>query len=258
MANIDLDHLSFSSINLYQLCARAWEYRYVKRVSTPASPNLVFGSAFHSAIEALIYARAKRQAVAPHTAWTVKWSEAIQQEIAWDSESPEELSNTGLRMLVCPDTTDLLNSIKPMMQDDGEPMIERRIELHVPEVPIPIIGYIDIILEDGTVGDFKTSASAWPPNKAAKESQPLFYLAALNQAGFPLTQYRARHYVFVKTKKPQVQVLDTERSIGEIFSLLRTIRDVWRGIEAGSFLMNTATWKHSKKWCDYWDLCQGS
>ena len=71
-----------------------------------------------------------------------------------------------------------------------------------------MVGYIDVITADGIPGDFKTSARTWTVDKALNETQPLFYLAALNQIGVREVNLRFRHYVFVKTKTPQFQVIE--------------------------------------------------
>jgi putative RecB family exonuclease len=256
MAEYEGDHLSYSSVNLYQSCPAAWRYRYIEKVKTPTSPSLVFGSAFHGALEVLIAAHARGEQRQVHEVWGECWQKATDQEVAWNGDLPQELSNQGLRMLASEDTANILSNLRPLMADGG-PVIERRVELRVPGVPIPIIGFIDLQAVDCPVIDFKTAARAWAPDKASKETQPLFYLAALNQAGFPLPQLTARHIVWVKTRKLQVQQFDTQRTIGEVFALLKTIQGVWTGIAAGSFPMNTSTWKCSPKWCEYYQTCRG-
>lgn len=47
----ELDHLSYSSISMYLTCARSWRFKYLEQAPTIASPELVFGSAIHSAVE---------------------------------------------------------------------------------------------------------------------------------------------------------------------------------------------------------------
>ncbi len=255
----ELNHLSYSSVSTYQLCARSWEYKYVKKISTPASPSLVFGSAFHGVVEAVIKARvAGDQQIPVEAIWAEHWAKVQEEKIDWASELPEELSNLGLRMLTHKDTIALLQSIEPMLDETGAPMIEKRVELHVPGVPIPIIGYIDLIDSTGCPCDFKTAARMWTKEKAEAEEQPLFYHAALNQAGY--TQNPGmffRHFVFTKTKTPQTAVFTTQHTPAQLFWLFGAIREVWRGIEAGVFPPNPASWKCSDRWCEHFDRCRG-
>lgn len=251
---IDLDHLSYSSINLYSMCARAWRFRYLDKVQTPKSPALVFGSAFHNAIETAI---ANKDVSAPAEGyWDAAWNDATADgEIDWQKDKPETFYNLGVKMLKSKETLELLSEIKPF---DAE-SIEKKIELQVPGVPIPIIGYIDIIERDGVPADFKTSSRSWNPGKALEELQPCFYLAAMNQAGWQNNpDFKFRHYVFVKTKTPKAQVFESNRLPGELFWMFGLIQEVWRGIEARVFPpTGTGSWKCSPKWCEYWALCKG-
>ena len=111
---------------------------------------------------------------------------------------------------------------------------------------------------DGVPCDFKTAARAWTQEQADKELQVLFYLAALNQAGYELNpDMKFRHYVFTKTKTPQAQVIESSRKVADLFWLFQIVSEVWRGIESETFPPNTSTWKCSPKWCEYYQLCRG-
>lgn len=254
----ELEHLSYSSISLYWLCARAWEFKYVKKVPTPTAPALAFGSAFHGSIEAVIKAKSAGEMPDLAALWSEEWAKATQQEISWESELPEEHSNLGLRMLTHKDTVSLLSAIEPMLNEDGSPVIEHRVELRVPEVPIPIVGYIDVMLANGSPADFKTAARMWTQEKAEEEMQPGFYLAALNQAGYTQNPEKAfTHFVFTKTRTPQAAAFRTIHTGAELLWLFGLIKAVWKGISAGIFPPNPGSWKCTPKYCDYWAQCRG-
>ena len=162
-------------------------------------------------------------------------------------------------MLSDPEIVAVVDAIRPLMIMAGEgPAIELPIKMHVPEVPIPITGYIDIIEADGVPGDFKTSARSWSQNKANGEMQPTFYLAALNQLGYDVKGLLFRYYVFIKNlKKPKVQIWETRRTPADLFWLFTLIRDVWRAIDHEVFPPSPGTWKCSPRFCEYWDICRG-
>jgi len=128
--------------------------------------------------------------------------------------------------------------------------------LRVPGVPVPVIGYIDLILDDGTPADLKTSKMSWSEAKAADSLQGLFYLAALNQAGVPIN-WKFKHIIFVKTKEPKVQILENEHKPGELFFLSEIIKRVWDSIESGQFPINPTSWKCSETYCDFYANCRG-
>jgi RecB family exonuclease len=254
---IELEHLSYSSVSLFQACPRAWFYRYVEKLRVPASPALVMGSAFHATIEHILRAKVTGEVVDPTSTWAVEWQRVQEQEIAWNGDLPEALAADGARMITSPASLALLASLSPLIEN-GAPVIEKRIELRVPGVPIPVIGFIDFIGTDGTPGDFKTAARAWPADKAAKEDQATVYLAALNQAGYTLNpDRRFTHYVWTKGKAPKVETFTTTRTVGQMFGLMSNIKTIWDSIQAGLFPTNTTTWKCSPRFCDAWPVCQG-
>lgn len=254
--NIELDHLSYSSISSFLSCGQAWKYHYLDKLPTSTSPELIFGTAFHGTVETFVQEGSKGDLL---TLWQQKWQEAIntsRSDISWEKGTPEEYCNQGVRMFNHPDIQQGILSIKAG-QDETGPMIERKVELHVPGVPVPVIGYIDIITADGVPGDFKTSAKSWSADKALDETQPLFYLAALNQLGIHVPNLRFRHFVFVKTKTPQFQMLEHTHTRGQMLWLFSMIRKVWESIDHGCFPMNPTGWKCNPQYCDYWSICRG-
>lgn len=253
-----LDHLSYSSISSYLMCPRAWRYHYIDKIETPRSAALVFGSAFHDTIESYLEDRSKRTLL---DWWGVRWNaESLYGEIDWGNDSIESLANQGTRILSDPEIAAAIDEIDPLVNDDGQPVIEQRVTLQVPGIPIPIIGYIDLITSDGVPCDFKTSSRSWTQEQAEGETQPLFYLAAMNQCGLVPAGARSltfRHFVFTKTKTPKLDVFETTRRLADLFWLFDMICEVWRGIEAEVFPPNPGTWKCSPRFCEYWSLCRG-
>ncbi len=259
----DLQHLSYSAIQLYLTCPENWRRKYLLKQAQPSSPALIFGSAFHGTVEATIMGKVvepnpeHRPALA-HV-WPGVWASKMEAEgdrVEWGADTPEQHCNEGLRLVSDPAVQAMIDGIMPM-EDAGGVFIERKVELRVPGVPIPIVGYIDIMTADGVPGDFKTSKSAWSQADAEGEIQPLFYLAALNQAGISVPGNKFRHYVVTKTKKPQAQVLEHSHTWTEVMWLFGLIQQVWRAIEAEVFPTNPNAWLCGPKYCSYWQDCRG-
>lgn len=244
---MELDHLSYSSIAAYLACPEAWRRKYIAKEPTVSTPALVFGSAMHATVEQFVQTGGDVLSI-----WGEKWTGQVEKEtnVLWGMESSEQHYNEGVRMLSDPDILSGISTIKAKE-------IERKVELRVPGVKPVVIGYIDIISTDGIPGDFKTSAKSWSNGRAADELQPLFYLAALNQAGMNVKDGRFKHYVFVKTKKPKFEVYDNTHNMKEIFFLFELIKRVWEAIEKESFPLNPTGWKCSPAYCDFWAQCRG-
>jgi len=247
-----IEHLSYSSITAYLDCAENWRRKYIAKEPTQSSPALVFGSAFHGTVEKFV----QEPSTDILSIWNGEWSKALEKEtVFWGADTPEEIYNDGVRMFSNANLLSELKNIHPAMDNNGA-KIERKVELKVPGVPVPIIGYIDIILADGTPADFKTSSKSWTESKASDSLQGLFYLAALNQHGVDIN-WKFKHIIFVKTKEPKVQLLENTHTPGELFFLFNMIQQVWKGIEAEVFPTNTSTWKCNEKYCDFYANCRG-
>jgi hypothetical protein len=250
-----IEHLSYSSISAFLACGQAWRYHYLDKVPTPGVPELVFGSAFHNTVEEIVSTpppAADTWSTKTNELWSTHWNKQIEStpNIEWEKDTPEGYFNQGVKMLQSPEIIEGILSIK-----GGE--IEKRVELKVPGVPVPIIGYIDVIDQNGIPYDLKTSSRAWTQDRALNELQPVYYLAALNQMGITVPGNRFVHCVFVKTKNPQFQRIETVHQSSEMFWLFGMIQNVWQGIEAGVFLKNPLSWKCDPIYCPYWHMCRG-
>lgn len=261
-----IEHLSYSSISLFLDCPAAWRMKYLDKLPTRSGPALVFGSAWHNTIETFL-TQAEYKPL-PEL-WQAAWISQMERDgasVDWGFETPESHFNQGYTWATAPkiasDNGDyagmetFLKTIKPQVRE-GKPSIERKIELRVPGVPIPVIGYIDITTDDGVPGDFKTSSKSWGADKATGSLQTLFYLAALNQLGEPVKDGRFRHYVFIKNKTPKVQVIEHVHNMKEMFFLFRVIKNVWDAINLGAFPENPTTWRCSGDFCDFYSSCRG-
>lgn len=252
---IDIDHLSYSSISAYVSCGMYWKLKYVDKLPAPTSPALLFGSATHGAVEAYLLKGNFASDLVDE--FRKSWAEQLEKNpnVSWGMDTPEAMENDGIRILQHPDVVAGINAIAP---GDGVGLkIETKVEIRVPGVPIPLVGYIDIITKDGIPGDFKTSGTKWSPEKALNEIQPLVYLAALNQLDPKHTQWNFRHYVIVKTKTPQFQAIEHTHNPAQLMWLFKMIKNAWDAINAGAFVENPTSWKCSAAYCEYYNQCRG-
>lgn len=272
MPRFQPEHLSPSAISLYLTCARAYRYRYVDKLRTPTATNLLFGSAYHALIESYIGAHAAGVPTKPlPELWRETWAAQCEreQEIAWGDTSSAEMIEQGEHMLTSPvevttagptrkfqSVAAFLDTLTPWTLD-GRHAIELAVRLYVPGVPVPTIGYIDCITNDGTPCDFKTAARVWAPDKADSELQPGIYLSALAQRQ-TLVSDTFRYYVFTKAKAPKVQIIETKRTPTDVLWLYGLIQDVWGAITAGIFPPNgSGSWKCCPEYCEHYQHCKG-
>ena len=256
---MEIDHLSYSSISSYLSCGKAWKYRYIDKVQADPSPSLIIGSCIHDTVEKIVECNSlgiEGPEIAEFATQTVK--ERVENiEPINNTPEAENVLQDVLRCVQSPHVQTAVNALKAKVDEQGA-MIERKVTLELPEVDVPIIGYIDIILADGTPADFKTAARSWTQEKAESEMQPIFYLGAMGQCGIPVN-WKFKHLVIVKNKIPKFQIFEHEHTPLEVFRLGVKVQEVWKSIKQGTFLPAApGSWKCSPKFCEYWDICQNS
>jgi hypothetical protein len=233
-----IDHLSYSSISGYLQCSKHWKYRYIDQVPTESSDALLFGSAWHKMIGLVV------DGDTPSDAWLCAHTETFK-------EHESNLFDLGIKMLQNPNINLEIAELKPRE-------IEYKFEAHFPGVPVPVIGFIDMITQDGHVIDFKTAGRKWTQDRADNDLQPTFYLAALNKLGLVELPATFRYMIFTKTKNPEVQVIDTTRTAADVLALYALVKEVWDAIEMGVYVPSgIGNWKCSSNYCEFWNLCEG-
>jgi putative RecB family exonuclease len=252
-------HLSYSSMQLFSDCSEAWRRRYVEKLPEPTSPALVFGSAIHAAIQEMVRASVFGQAHDPMDHWRREWNGVLEREdVVWGADRPEELGLLGLSIIQHSDVKTLALGLEPLVIGD-QLAIEHKIELRVPDVPVPVIGFIDLIDASGVPYDFKTAGRMWPADRADKELQASFYLAALRQAGRTDNPGNLFRYVVIsKTRTPQVRVFETRRSARDFLGLIPYVQGIWRAIEREAYTLNPSSWRCNARYCCHFHECWGA
>lgn len=150
-------HFSASSLRLLRICPEAYRQRYILGRKERPGEALTMGSAVHDAV-----AHNHRQKIVSHEDLNVtevverfhdfSWPEAVESdggedEIRWDNK-PDEVRRDGERV-----TRAYHLDVNPRVQPVEAP--EQRFDLWVEGIPVPFIGYIDVV-EDANVVDLKT------------------------------------------------------------------------------------------------------
>jgi len=272
----ELQHLSYSSISAYLSCPAMWKFRYIDKLPTFGNANLFFGSVWHNTIEEYISISAKGTDALVDI-YRKRWDAQLEKEgerMTWNTDEEGANFTQGKTWITdkpnfaeplkdFPSMAAFLDTVIPKKRKNpGEKekplIVEEFVSLNVPGVPIPIIGFIDVITDDDIPTDFKTSGKSWNAGRAEDEMQPLFYLAALSQAGIRVPGRMFRHVVFVKNKTGcKVQSFTTVHNMAKLLWLYRVIEGVWQAIEKEAFPVNPTGWQCSKYYCDYWASCRG-
>jgi putative RecB family exonuclease len=154
---------------------------------------------------------------------------------------------------------DLLSAWHNKLPDDNFAVlaIEEAFSFTLPDIPIPIIGAMDLLEEDdsGTIiiTDFKTSGRAYSMDEVDQNQQLTIYQIAAKNNGFAEREILLKFDTLIKTKTPKFKQYWTTRSELDERRLIRKTLQVWDGISKGVFVANDTSWKC--KGCAYKKAC---
>ena len=244
-ASRPVSHLSVSSLNLYRRCPEAFKRKYIDHEREQPNGKMLLGGAAGAAL-AQHYARQLEALEAERgfsfsdvldelsgpvgglsTAdvldeFSAEWDlRAGREEVLWGSDAPGALKDSGIAALVVYHTL-IAPGVVPVA-------VEREIELTWPDAPFTLTGYLDLETADGQVCDFKLTGQRWSQDKADAELQPTVYLAARRAEGNPATGFQ--YHALIRTKKPNAEIVPTERTDRQLDLLTDRVFTIARSIE---------------------------
>jgi len=243
---VQLDHVSHSQINLWDMCPKRWEYRYVHKLKERSSGNLVLGSCYHSTLEENF----RQKMICGHdldfdicydvfcTAWDKQVGSAW--DIDWNEKSPGTLKDIGIA-LVGAYLEDIAPLITPIKVEE------------TCKSAIGVVGFtlrFDLMDKNLAVIDHKTSARAYTQDRVDKDMQASATAFAL---GKPIVFY---NHVAVKTTTPTIQVLKTFRTRADIDWWFAKASAIVAHMQTGVAPPHEDGWWCSPKYCGYYDICR--
>jgi putative RecB family exonuclease len=251
-------HLSASSIGTYLDCSLAYRFRYVDKLPSEGTPDrLVFGTAIHSVL-ADFYMHLMCGTRLSHddlkTLWEVHWknSAGSRTDILWKNDNSfESLKTEGEKLLEA-------FSRFYVLEDTAVIAVEEGFSFNLPEIPVPIIGAYDLVLEDPggqvTIVDHKTLSRAYSKKEMDASFQGTIYNLAAKANGFASRNIRLRFDLLLKTKDPRYERHLTNRTSDDEKRAIKKIMAVWEGISKGVFIPNDSSFRCEG--CGYKSHCQ--
>jgi len=247
-----LDHLSISQINLYRACSLRYKFTYIDELPKPFKPSgLAFGTVIHSAIEWFHKERLKSRRPSVDEVYEVLLTD-------WEAQKAD-----NIRFREGETEGSLLSKAKELLElYVAAPPAAEVTHVELPfEVPIvdfsagevlevPLRGVIDIIEGGDTVVELKTSARSIDVESIRQNLQLTAYSFAYRILYGTLPKLRLD--CLLKTKKPRLERVETERSKEDHHRLVYLLREAWKGIKCGVFFPNPG-W--ICKDCEYGKYC---
>lgn len=218
---------SASQLVTWAMCPRKYAFTYVLGVEPEfRSIALVLGSALPGAVgwffEERIQGREPTIAEAKRVLSADLAAEAV-ENVRWKDMTPEALDARGQALLETYLTT---YGTLPVVE------VERRFEIDLVDhetgevLPRKLKGYFDLVLEDHTVVELKTSARSWRENDLERHIQAGAYASAWNT--FHGGPSEVVFHVIVKLKTPRIELFRVHRGepgLGWWFHAVREIEN---------------------------------
>lgn len=210
-------HLSVSAVELYAKCPAQYRLRYVDKTPLPQTVAMAWGTAFHRALEA------GHNGEDAELAWLQSWND-MRAELAARGETLAPNKTHGLTLL---DTYMERGLMRP-----GKPELKFSLSLPSGNVPVPILGFIDAVLDD-EMREYKTSRGGWWTEEKAQLAYQTHVYGWAHQRLF--SRRVPMRYVIFGTRAPSVTeyLVRPDPDILRIFD--RQAQAVWQGIVEGRF-----------------------
>ena len=134
--------------------------------------------------------------------------------------------------------------------------IEEPFSFTIENLPIPIIGVIDLVEEDEEtiiISDLKTASKAYSASDIDKKMQLTVCQMAAKRNGYINKEILLRFDVLIKTKQPKFEPYYTVRTEADERRAIKKILKVYEGISKGVFVPNDTSWKCYN--CPYKNRC---
>jgi putative RecB family exonuclease len=253
-----LPHLSSSSIGDYIDCGLLYKFGRIDRIPrTFSSDNLEYGSCIHRVLDNYYQSKMINSPLSQEEVLSLfekYWTQAIggKLEVKFaKGKDFETYLNDGRSLL-----TTYLNELP---EDNFKILaIEEPFAFTIEGMDIPIIGQMDLVLEDdsGTIiiVDWKTAGKAYSRDDVDKNFQLTLYQMAARANGFSDREILLRFDCLIKTKTPKFEQYYTTRTDEDILRAKKKILKVAEGISKSVFVPNdSGNWRC--KFCNYSEHC---
>lgn len=177
------EHLSPSQIKTFQRCPEQWRQRYILGIKTAPGIALIHGDADHTAHEVNFRQKIASREDLPVADVTDAFSDALETRVALELEEWGEVDGVGDGKAKLGEIKDVGVRMVRAYHQFASPQIqpthvELAISLTNTAIPVPVIGYIDVVTADLGI-ERKTSARA--SFDQSWRAQSLFYAAWLKR-----------------------------------------------------------------------------
>ena len=262
----EMEHLSVSKIETATKCPLQLKLRYINKIPELEVGKFVIGGSVHSVIEYALTQKAKGGPV-PDNAFLddlllKEWDREIaerehkQSFVGWQWDAPPEKLRELARGTIPMVRVNILEKIQPAMVD-GQPVVEyeskRQYESEIG--PFLVWGYLDTLTTAGTLIDWKTSDHLPKTARAMGYQFPAYSKEVVAITKREITE--CRRVFILYGAEPSIEVFKFSVAPRHREWFASVAAEVWKMVKAGAYPPNTTSYLCSKKFCGFWEGCQG-
>jgi len=242
-------YLSHSQIRLYSECPQKYCFAYIEEIPHRINDKVFLGEIFHAALED--YFTRQINGSRPDEATTIatflETFTAAEKEKDIDWKIPRRETRARGVAFVTYFLAHIAPSMKPLM-------VEKELSAEIPEINVNLKGVIDLVEEDFSITDFKTTTSKWSASKARNSLQMTIY-KYLFERNFGNVHGTLKYEVlFAKTAAHiRHQSLKVTPGPDDVGRLLLLVRHVAENISQGIFYPQPNPFC---PYCEYVALCR--
>jgi CRISPR/Cas system-associated exonuclease Cas4 (RecB family) len=248
--NNQKDHISVTQMRMFLRCPLQYYYRYIRGMKIPPNGDLTLGKTIHSTLENNYRQKINSREDLPLDAWTDyfsdEWEKGEKMTEFKSDEKPGDFKDDGYKIIKT-----YHGYVSRLIQPVD---VERGFLIALDGIRRPLLGYIDLIDENGCIVDHKVTKRSWQEAKIHTDPQMTAYALAYRR----LTGKKEnglRFDVMVRTKNPKIQRLNTERKTEDFGKFQKLLSHVEKAIETGIFYPNENFMCPAcgyKEMCDRW------
>ncbi len=256
------DHLSYTMYEMFLRCGERVRRRYVLGHRIPPGFAQLRGTGQHSAQRLDLERKLQTGALAP----LEEVQDAARDSIAsvWDhgsvllTEEERLIGPARVRDRLVDETLRLAT----LHHKEAAPLItpqhvEAKLTIRASNLPVPIIGYADVVERDLSVIDTKTTGKSPAAGEADRSDQLVLYSLAVSAHARELSpQQRLDFLVATSSGRTTFVRQETRNTKADHARVLAKMERVWAAMRSGAFPPALpSAWWCSPKWCGYYQTC---
>jgi len=242
-------YISYNQINLYQTCPKKYYYTYVEERIAPFNEKIFLGVVFHSVLEHYFQER-----IAGRSPTLEQVRHAFLDKFAFLQEEKETIWQTSSDQIRRRGLAFTDYFVRHLAEDIHPMMVEKELETFIPEIGVTLKGIIDLVEEDFSLTDFKTTTSRWSSQRVERSFLQMVIYKYLFEHVFENATRQLKLKILYSTHSRNVrhQEIGLRSADADLEGMLRVIGFVIEQIGQGIFYKQPS---YMCGFCDFRDIC---